>query len=207
MKERPILFSTEMVRAILEGRKTMTRRIMQKQPTMKHKFKYICKEKTKGWGALFEWLTDGMTLHEHFKSPYGTIGDVLWVRETWAEFQGLEDAPTCYVYKADGTWDDKVHLIDNKWKPSIFMPRSASRISLRITNIRVERLNDITEEDAVREGVEPLENGYKQYIRTRLDKVTEYASYSFMTLWESINGKGSWEKNPWVWVIEFEAIK
>lgn len=167
---------------------------------MKHEFKYICKEKTKGWGALFEWLTDGMTLHEHFKSPYGAIGDVLWVRETWAEFQGLEDAPTCYVYKADGTWDDKVHLIDNKWKPSIFMPRSASRISLRITNIRVERLKEISEEDAKREGViYPANPGVENYGNGY------YAN--FRLLWESINGKGSWEENPWVWVIEFEVIK
>lgn len=210
--ERPILFSTEMVRAILEVRKTQTRRVMQKQPSLKHRFKYICKERSKGWGGLFEWLTDGMTLHEHFKCPFGTVGDILWVKETWA--YGFDDSRDCMVLidKALYIWykASEPHGYNGiKWKPSIFMPKSASRLKLRITNIRCERLNDISEEDAIKEGILSDAPPYSKTFWNYLEKIwdgTLDAIQSFRSLWESINGIGSWEKNPWVWVIEFERI-
>lgn len=201
MKERPILFSTEMVRAIIDGRKTMTRRVVKPQPIDHISEVPRSIQNENDWGKFLWEDEEGKSNLKY--SPYGQIGDVLWVRETWSPLvTGGDKNFYLVLYKADGSEPSSVG-----WKPSIHMPRFASRIFLRITNIRVERLNDITEEDAKREGVKPIDNGYKQYLRTRLDKVTEYATYSFMTLWESINGKGSWDQNPWVWVIEFEVFK
>lgn len=195
MKEKPILFSTPMVYAILDGRKTMTRRVVKPQPQ-----------------KVLEntiWFDGNSGKWKPWVTPYGRIGDILWVRETWQEttWMSKDDENYGYIYKASENGKDWEENTENwKWKPSIFMPREACRIKLRITDIRIERLNRISEKDAKAEGVEPLENGYKQYIKTRLDKVTGYASYSFMTLWESINGNGSWEKNPYVWVIVFERV-
>ena len=130
-----------------------------------------------------------------YQSPYGTVGDQLWVRETFAY---PNDQVT--IYRADWREDAKSRGLDNiplndkniKWKPSIFMPRTAARIQLEITNIRIERLNDISEEDATKELVC---SGY-------IPAVDEYKE-----LWESINGIGSWALNPFVWVIEFKVIK
>lgn len=216
MKERPILFSTEMVKAILDGRKTMTRRIVKPQPPEDWGVKGLhifCdgnyfpividkhgneEPGTQCFGAYDEEGIWGV------KCLYGQISDVLWVRETYEIYQGkYKEHHGMVMYKAS----EKVSIEDGnkfgekpKWRPSIFMPKSASRISLRITNIRVERLNDISEEDAKKEGViysanpgkENYGNGYRA---------------NFRLLWESINGKGSWEQNPWVWVIEFERLK
>lgn len=204
MKERPILFKTEMVKAILEGRKTQTRRVVKinirreiegNSPTCFSVF-------DKSGLQYYNKKLDEPLTAESF-CPFGEVGEILWVKETWSPLVvGGGKNFDLISYKANGD----IPSADG-WEPSLFMPKSACRLKLRITNIRCERLNDITEEDAKKEGVEPIENGYKQYIKTRLDKVTEYASYSFMTLWESINGKDSWKKNPWVWVIEFEAMK
>jgi hypothetical protein len=151
MKERPILFSAPMVRAILDGRKTQTRRVI--------------KEK----------LMRGEGAHVN-NCQYGKPGDRLWVRETFC----YHDYLARYLYKADG-------VTGVKWKPSIFMPRIASRIMLEITGIRVERLQDISEEDAIAEGWPKSSDWYR-------------------SLWESINGQGSWVLNPWVWVIEFMVL-
>lgn len=184
MKERPILFSTEMVEAILEGRKTQTRRILK--------------------GVALDWLAPDMFMPEYVASkdnnicPYGYENDILWVRETWATGKRGTDG-TEYLYKADN-----VDYANPKWKPSIHMPKEACRLRLKIKSIRVERLQEISEQDAISEGIELIGNRYKQYLSTRLDKTVENPIYSYMTLWESINGVGSWEKNPYVWVIEFE---
>lgn len=232
MKERPILFNGEMVRAILEGRKTMTRRIIKPQPT-KEDYKLMrniesSNKKDKDlffWGKFENYRLVGRD-HVHFKCPFGEIGDRLWVRETWLydtfmEGEESDDIPqkNRVIYRATnpnypmtvGSW---------KWKPSIFMPRRASRITLEITNIRVERLNDISEEDAISEGIVGINvpsggDDYYDYWRNyaipqnREDLFPWFISkpiQSFKSLWESINGKDSWEQNPFVWVIEFKKV-
>lgn len=197
MKERPILFSTPMVRAILEGRKSQTRRIIKPQP-----------EYSEGMSKWVLYPKQHPTVYADLINaykycPYGQPGDVLWVRETWF------DAGYYFIYRADST-DDGF-----KWRPSIFMPKVASRLKLKVTDIRVERVQDITEEDALREGVEYMDN---QMVEGEDDPCRIYCDYtdnetilmsaksSYKSLWKSINGKDSWESNPWVWVIEFERI-
>ena len=209
MKEHPILFSTEMVQAILEGRKTQTRRVVKPQPSKAT----VCFKKSMSpihWQsrlpvdlrALFPNSNPMTILGDIHKCPYGQVGDRLWVRETFKHFANKWDGTewkSCITYKAGNltvydSWDknepprekwwNKSTILDH-WQPSIFMPRWASRITLEITGIRVERLQDITKEDSLAEGV--------------------FDSYS--ALWDSINGKKhSWESNPWVWVIEFKKI-
>ena len=139
------------------------------------------------------------------KCPYGEVGDVLWVRETFNSDYGFKDmegnvVPPGILYKA------KVSSLPNglKWKPSIFMPKSIARIWLQITSIKVERLKDISEEDAIAEGVETTKTGYKDYIT---EGSISDAYWSFYSLWYKINGRESWDSNPWVWVIEFKQIK
>lgn len=199
MKERPILFSGPMVRAILEGRKTQTRRVVQdaKIPTAHP-----------GGGpklAVPDWYLEDC--------PYGQPGERLWVRENGWERpertakmmrEGADTWPA-YEYDADGI--DAESAMDNKrwgWKrrPSIFMPRRAARLTLEITGIRVERLQDISKEDALAEGITvnasprmaPYGTGWAHQVS------------AYKELWESIHGPGSWDRNPWVWVITFKKI-
>lgn len=192
MKQRPILFNTEMVQAIIEGRKTQTRRIYKKAPTS----------------------VDLYSIQKHSKSyilsqcPYGNPGDILWVRETWALPVDENGSDAGYQYKAD--YDDKSNCW--KWKPSIHMPKEACRIWLKITDVRVERLQDIKEKDAISEGIEVIHMAadevpvYRNYLlKEKLGSVNPIRS--FENLWKSINGKDSWKHNPWVWVIEFERIE
>jgi hypothetical protein len=176
-KERPILFSTPMVKAILEGRKCQTRRIVK--------------------GTPLEWLMPDMFTPEFVASPennlcpYGKVGDILWVRETWVKNEGQLPTDLGYVYKAELGEEELKYSkeLGVKWKPSIFMPRDACRIKLRIESIRIERLQDITEEDCICEGVEH-------------DKFLDLtAKENFRSLWDSING--NWDSNPFVWVISF----
>ncbi len=194
MKERPILFSGDMVRAILDGRKTQTRRVIKPQP-----YSVSPVTNTPFWeeGSL--------------NCPY-QIGDRLWVRETWALNPYLLELPA-YVYRADY---EPLSDILIKWKPSIHMPRSASRITLEITGVRVERLQDISEQDAIAEGIEsaqlPNEETcklrWKDY-QAKFIKCGFFSSIdSFKSLWDSINvQKHPWESNPWVWVVEFKILK
>jgi hypothetical protein len=175
MKQHPILFSTPMVQAILDGRKTMTRRVMKVQPEA------FC------GGVMRPLLTT---------CPYGWIGDRLWVRETWQQGQ-RNGSDLVLFYKAS---HEKEVDEDIKWKPSIFMPRWASRITLEITGVRVERLQEIKEKDAKAEGSPTLKGcqhtlkGYRYLL-------------SFERLWDSINGKKyPWSSNPWVWVIKFKKL-
>ncbi|HNX82643.1 MAG TPA: hypothetical protein PKL77_10925 [Candidatus Omnitrophota bacterium] len=204
MKERPILFSGAMVRAILNGRKTMTRRVIKPQPPNSH---WECM--VKDYSLTVHTPDPGYVRFQHnidrnrewatpmIVCPYGTVGDRLWVRETFAgdDWHG-------YVYRA--TEPDALpcgdEIIFKKWKPSIFMPREASRILLEIIDIRVERLNDISESDAENEGI--------GFLREIPDCDETMSSRElFEVLWESINGSGSWEKNPWVWVICFKRVE
>ena len=180
MKEKPILFSGDMVRAILEGRKTQTRRVIKNKEfqdwvNMKFSDEFI-KNPENLWHKL---------------GPYGQPGDRLWVRETWC----LSGKPGIALYRADQQCEVA------QWKPSIHMPRWASRISLEIVNIRGERLQEITADECIREGI----------LRSDLPTVEERADYDkwqFSQLWDSINlvrGFG-WAANPWIWVIEFKPI-
>lgn len=207
-KEKPILFSGEMVRAILEGRKTQTRRPLKPQPIPHEtggwrygkKYRYAC-----AGGATPS--DDLLLLHE---CPYGLPGDLLWVRETWAHIERphtiensfFEDREE-YIFAADNAnfFADKI----GKWRPSIHMPRAASRLTLEITNIRIERLLSITESDAIAEGVETWPDGnYKAYGKHAGKHSTARGSY--FDLWNSINPENLVKQNPWVWVIEFAKI-
>ncbi len=185
MKERPILFSGPMVRAILDGRKTQTRRIIKPQPIKRlHRLAFDARALGNLWGDRGTWL---------IRCPKGAPGDRLWVRETWAMIDGA------YAYRADSGHDltGPGNFLHN-WKPSIHMPRAAGRIALEVTGVRVERLQDITEEDAIAEGAELTD----ELTGTADDLDGSYVK-AYSILWDVINGHGSWEKNPWVWAIEF----
>lgn len=211
-KERPILFSAPMVRALLDGSKTQTRRIVKmKQSDWCKEIKGDCWHPNEiaewrlqdgRWFGLMGWYTLAFA-----DCPYGQIGDRLWVRENWAFHKmaigSVEDKDGPFAYAAD-TFGQQQRLAD-KWTPSIHMPRWASRILLEITDIRVERLNDISEADAKAEGVYLHTDGkYTNYLSPTGYAIN--AKSSFASLWESINGDGSWDANPWVWVVEFKRI-
>lgn len=170
MADRPILFSAPMVRAMLAGTKTQTRRVAKPKRSI-------------------EPMTD--------ECPYGQPGDLLWVRETWAWY-GCERDPREVLYRADTSNLPESH---GRWRPSIHMPRWASRITLRVTGVRVERLQDITEVDAIAEGAQPFR------LPCHPQRETLRHVDGFALLWESINGAGSWDANPWVWVVEFERVQ
>lgn len=196
MKEHPILFSAPMVKAILEGKKTMTRRVMKPQPDISQM----------RWNGERWEMSLGYPLgHDVPLSPYGSPGDKLWVRETWFQFipphlqegAGLSSMKRVW-YRAD----EDCPFEGCKWRPSIFMPRAASRITLEVTGVRVERLQDISHDDALREGVDDADVGAYGF------PVTSYAVGNFHLLWDKINaGRGySWESNPWVFAVEFKRV-
>jgi hypothetical protein len=205
MKAHPILFSAPMIHALLEGRKTQTRRII------KGKNIFISAS-----GAVMD-MADGHI--KEIKFPYGEQGGYLWVRETWycdhykvqrgLSFKEVPDARELLYYRA--TDCDKNgscytgfsgETMDVPWNSSIHMPRWASRLTLKMTGMKVEQLQDISEADAKAEGVQVRDIFYPDESRT------DYSyCHQFRLLWESINGEGSWDLNPWVWVPEFEVIK
>lgn len=238
-----MIFNAAMVRALLDGRKTQTRRIMKPQPepcprgghwwpsnvfkTMLHVEEEMQNGKG-GWGGL---AGDAC--------PFGDVGDRIWVRETWATL-GNEDGccvdwegnlckgderSAARIYRASceqrpgdyGLWsipDDaywkphtKEHKFEGAWRPSIHMPRWASRILLEITDVRVERLNAINEHDAQAEGVAKLRGGFWKHYQPGWTQHQLSARDSFVTLWKSIYGDESWNSNPWVWVIKFKRIE
>ncbi|MGV3727774.1 hypothetical protein [Hydrogenophaga sp.] len=214
MTERPILFQGAMVRAVLAGTKTQTRRVVK---PVGNDDGFILQDMGDGWWpyrsadgeSCFYIDKAGHNMESQIPCPYGQPGDRLWVRETWAQnWNQLSDTrmDRSYVYRADGEQRAQDNGTDLPWRPSIHMPRVASRISLEITGVRVERLQDISETDAIAEGIEsdvqpgdpaPLWRNYST------GNTTISPVYSYETLWESINGPGSWDTNPWVWVIEF----
>lgn len=187
--EKPILMNASMVRAILSGEKTQTRRVIKPQPT----------ESGLEWvtacdGDFYAWQDPGLNLDEHSEEggpcqrlcPYGQPGDTLWVRETWQMFCGAN------FYRADSP--DMIG-----WVPSIHMPRWASRITLEIINVRAERLQEITEYDAIAEGCRHHESHI-------MSMATGYIA-TFREPWDSIYGKKyPWGLNPWVWVIKFKRV-
>lgn len=226
MKERPILFSAPMVRAILDGTKTQTRRIMKPQPTVSEDgwFSWNGHAPNSPYGAYATNHIDKESLRLFVgpSSPFGKPGDRLWVRETWGLEVRAHGGGTGEFYTYRATNPDAVYCkcadgssIPIKWKPSIHMPRKASRILLEIVGVRVERLNDISEEDAKAEGLK-YHSLYREWggvephpassISLPQWRWYETPKKAFSNLWESINDKGSWDANPWVWVIEFKRI-
>ncbi|PLG17300.1 hypothetical protein B6J05_14445 [Klebsiella quasipneumoniae] len=220
MTERGMIFNGEMVRALLDGRKTQTRRIMAPQPADDIERCIFPNPEAIGWKSSLRHKHGSTTAHF---CHYGKPGDRIWVRET---FQGplfdydLMDSyckdptpfekPEFCVYKADGVpapefydANDELHCC---WRPSIHMPRWASRILLEITDVRVERLNAISQEDAQAEGME-LTGWRPTYSDPDSggEVLTPYDN--FAQLWESIYGEESWKANPWVWVIEFKRVE
>ena len=208
---KPILFSTDMVQAILNGTKTQTRRVIKGIEDCY--FQSLVFEKT---GRL-TFVKNGNynpTNEEVIEiQPKYSKGDILWVRETFHYVETLDGEFIKFGYKADKDWQGTV------WKPSIFMPKAACRIFLKITDVRIERLQDITEEAAKAEGVkfEPFLEQYNCYLcdnkghkaATNIceDGFYDNAFESFRSLWYTINGEDSWHNNPWVWVIEFERME
>lgn len=202
----PILFSTEMVEAILAGRKTQTRRdkgLDLVNLSYSDHFKYLGKNHQIQKFHLFGWENDiGFLEKGLITCPYGKTGDVLWVRETWTYSDEI-DNPYWYKQQFEEEYLPE-HQLKGIWKPSIHMPKEACRLFLRITNIRCERLQEISEVDSRAEGIKPLFPYYMDYTGNLSHVLTAYAS--FKTLWQKINGEDSWNENPWVWVIEFEKI-
>lgn len=230
MTERGMIFNGEMVGAILSGRKTMTRRIMKVQPESSgFGLRYIAESSLAKEVGMYFWSQSdacGMKARSKpFACPYGKPGDRIWVRETFQgplfDFDVMDsyckdstpfEKPEFCVYKADGVpapefydADDELHC---RWRPSIHMPRWASRITLEITDVRVERLNSISEEDARAEGIidggcvncgepEPCSCAHPQ----------PDATDAFAYLWQSIYGQENWNANPFVWVIQFERVE
>ncbi|WP_409246827.1 hypothetical protein [Enterobacter hormaechei] len=191
-----MIFNGEMVRAILDGRKTQTRRIMKVQPVLNGSFYEVYGA---GWVRSMKSVpaVPGHSLASN--CPFGLVGDRIWVRETWAEAGA--GAPDLKLYRANypehvPTHYENVPPADEiRWTPSIHMPRWASRITLEITGVRVERLNGISDSDASKEGccIADMESG-------------DCLSDVFARLWTSIYGDESWKVNPWVWVIEFKVV-
>ena len=184
---KPIIFSTSMVKAILDGKKTQTRRVIK------------IDDAPENWKISIAGTSIVRAEPYDVKLPRYAAGDILWVRETWSEHQEYYNnsakvfAEPHYIYKADGVYA-------NKWHPSIHMPKEAARIFLKVTDVRVERLQDITEEDAITEGMS----------KTLVDGVVFIsAKGNFHVFWDSLNIKRGygWDTNPWVWVIEFEKIE
>lgn len=252
MKTRPILFSGPMVRAILEGRKTQTRRVVKLayEEFSKEWAAAVYPARDSGWIAW--WPNDSPYLAEFtkkaytdgFQCPYGKPGDRLWVRETWAsqidrpdfeeQLDQLDDSlvRTELTYRATPrigirvpgvirpvdrmTYLDESTALEHhcfgwpiKWKPSIFMPRWASRITLEITDVRVERVQSISEEDAEAEGLYHSQDHISDLFGFEPGKFTNRTALgAFGRLWRSINEKKHpWSLNPWVWVVEFKRVE
>lgn len=218
MKERGMIFNAEMVRAILDGRKTQTRRPIKWKQT---RFTEIAERDD---GLLWPWAEDCERGGDiWFACPFGEVGDRIWVRETWATLGDEKSAARIYRASCEqrpgdyGLWsipdnaDWKPHTENQKfegaWRPSIHMPRWASRITLEIADVRVEHLNAINESDAQSEGVAQLRGGFWKHYQPGWTEYQISARGSFVTLWKSIYGEESWAANPWVWVIEFKRIE
>lgn len=210
MKYIPILFTTEMVQAILDGRKRMTRRTNNLESVNDNPDDW---EYVRFWDGYAKFMQKYNAINERYiKCPYGQPGDVLWVRETWCwDWKDiLNPTEKYYFYRATTPYN--YLATGEKWKPSIHMPKSACRIFLQVTDVRVERLQEITEDDAISEGVYDYQDGYfKNYFTKKGLRESDgveciLAKGSFQSLWCSINGIKSWDANPLVWVIEFKRI-
>lgn len=228
-KAKPILFSTKMVLAILDGMKMQTRRVckalenydfswgLDRKPYIGD-YKTFAKVAPRKWDNVTlenVWLYDLQTAVDESKTyvlkPSYQPGDILWVRETWFENE------ECLLYKASKYENTKEYhgrngWVQIKWRPSIFMPRKAARIFLKVTNVKVERLQEITAEDVIREGIKYSDSGpyHWHVLDTKLNAWINFHFHdeAFKHLWDSLNAKRGygWDTNPWVWVYEFEDI-
>ncbi|EAU5131733.1 hypothetical protein IFX79_004089 [Salmonella enterica] len=211
MKERGMIFNAEMVNAILSGRKTQTRRPIKWKQT---RFTEIAERDD---GSLWPWAEDCERGGDiWFACPFGEVGDRIWVRETWQVIHDHIDESSHVEYRTyapsipkekDRYWHAVYaeHFGDESredrgfpWRPAIHMPRWASRITLEITDVRVERLRGLSEEDAKSEGIIPSAGGVLPGWEYRIN---------FRDLWMDIYGTDNWEANPWVWVIEFKRVE
>jgi len=214
MRERPILFAAPLVRAILDGRKTQTRRVIKPQP------KGV--PERGGFGRL--WF-DG---REDMNCPFGVRGDRLWVRETWMpgyEHDADHEAgpQVSVIYGADKAerraaapsyeiaeqWANAYSEdgeVPPRWRPSIHMPRWACRLFLEVTDVRVERLLAISEDDAIAEGIDGQGCAELSTSTPWSNHLAPVAVHAYAALWDQLNGAGAWDSNPWVWVIEFERV-
>ncbi|MCL0347981.1 morphogenetic protein [Klebsiella pneumoniae] len=213
MKERGMIFNYEMVRAILDGRKTQTRRIMKVQPVLNGNFYEVFGAAwSKGMKSIP--AVPGHSLST--RCPFGAVGDRIWVRETfcpvddtqyggekWVDYRATPKFEASHPAGWDCAPNDAEAL---KWRPSIHMPRWASRILLEITDVRVERLNSISQEDAQAEGLE-LTGWRPTYSDPDSGGEVMTPYDNFAELWSSIYGDESWQANPWVWVIEFKRVE
>ncbi len=224
MTERGMIFNAEMVRAILDGRKTQTRRPV----------KFPVHDKNLGCELAGNELAGELSAGNYLNSAFGKPGDRIWVREAFRVHSRATDVATL-VYKASerNSWTEQTHRVPvavcnkpatpEKWTPSLHMPRWASRILLEITDVRVERLNAISEEDAQSEGVHTevwdqtvVARNYAardEFFQFWSEDMPHYVEMnqlyrsSFTSLWESIYGAENWQANPWVWVIEFKRVE
>ncbi|SVJ72236.1 morphogenetic protein [Klebsiella pneumoniae] len=211
MKERGMIFNGEMVRAILDGRKTQTRRPIKWKQT---RFTEIGERED---GSKWPWSEDAEHACEFWHPcPFGAVGDRIWVRETfctvddtqyggekWVDYRATPKFEASHLAGWDCAPNDAEAL---KWRPSIHMPRWASRILLEITNVRVERLNAISQEDAQAEGME-LTGWRPTYSDPDSGGEVMTPYDNFAELWSSIYGAENWQANPWVWVIEFKRVE
>jgi len=203
VKERPIIFIGDSPKWILEDRKTQTRRIINPQPEYRHRD--IVYEKIRNTLVEYSMIKGCWNEVKHHKCPYGKVGDRLWVRETFCSGIGVGgcidndiNKPINVIYKADSEWENQIV----KWSPSIHMPRGDSRINLEITNIGVQRIQDISDYDIRMEGIDLQIGG-------TLEEIKEVMRNKFSTLWDSKNKKRGygWLVNPYVWgPIEFKRI-
>jgi hypothetical protein len=239
-KEIGILFKGEMVRAILEGRKTQTRRILKCDAPQSGRGRQFVQDLPREWrpeismaggenGSLqfYRWIPHQQTFYAQRQNSPWKAGDYLYVRETWGvgtrpdPFQGCVDG---IEYRADQEYLDENDLLPinpvegfdyekyqgRGWMPSLFMFKSISRIWLKVTNVRVERLLDISEDDAIAEGILSTPGGGKHnafFYDCVRDEWTEKPIRSYLSLWDSINGEDSHRSNPWCWVVEFERVE
>ena len=224
MKERPARFNDQEVRAILDGRKTQTRLVVKFQPEDGEYLRLM-------GGAAFYFCRRNHRTIGKTPCPYGVPGDRLWVREAWCHYQPVlnllrrDGAPITEIsdgaaaYRADGFDSieecrdhlkmlhgrgcEAIEINGDRWRPSIHMPRWASRITLEVTAVRVERLQEISEEDATAEGVEPRRAGQDEHGPIKTHRT------GFVYLWQELNAKRGylWESNPWVWVIDFKRAE
>jgi hypothetical protein len=237
-REKPILFSGEMVRQILAGKKTQTRRVIKPQPYRGRLSKGWNQNGTMKYVEAWRWEPTSRDLHNwhddedpnvgpwckwfHAMCPYGGVGDRLWVRETFgfgwdsgAGFytalspSGKEKEPEKIFYKADGKWDESNGK--HCWRPSIHMPRWASRLTLEITDVHVQQIQEISAKDIIAEGAvdRPHEVvGLGKCPVSAFDKICYPDLRSLWAAgWDKINGKGSWDENPWVWALTFRVLK
>ena len=232
---KPILFKQEMVQAILEGRKTVTRRVLKKQPIYEKNSAYmgggVYRFEHYGFDLSKDWTNINLAKSEGKNIPF-EVGDILWVRETWNICNmNYEDNAITFIYKADKSEEESAirtivtdksfekyerSMAENnsEWRPSIHMPRSAARIFLKIKDIRVERLQDITEEQCLKEGCKAkVISSYMGQLPFSNEENFQLANrLAFQNIWDSAIKKQdldkySWNANPWVWVIEFERVE